>query len=228
MSLIVFLAALVFVAYELFQVRTILVEGCESRSQEDIIALSGLEYDKSIFLLDKQGVMDALATDPGIKPVSMEITYPDKITITIEERHAQGYIEKEGAYVVIDDEGWVLQVVMMPEEAEVYPRVMGLSADTFEIGKRIGTDDTFKIKVFSRVLEAVNAKGMTLSGIDLSLASDIVIHLTQGFSIELGDDINLADKLNLADAAINELLQMGKTAGALDVSSSKKAYYREN
>lgn len=227
MSLIIFLGALVFVAYELFQVRTVSVLGCETISQKDIIALSEIQYDRCIFFLDKRQVMENLAADPGIKPVSVEITYPDKVTVTIEERHPKAYIENEGAVILIDKEGWVLEVKLSADDEIEYPQVLGLPADTVKVGERIGTDDTFKIEVLTRVLKTAEQKESALSSVDVSLAVDIAVTLDNGFTVELGDDMNLESKFDLAAAAIGELQQRGKTAGTLDVSSAKKAYYRD-
>jgi cell division septal protein FtsQ len=226
-SLIIFICALIFVAYELFKVRKITVTGCETRSQDDIITLSSLEYDESIFLVDKQEVMDALALDPYIKPVEVQIKYPDNVLITIEERKEAACIEKDGAFVVIDHEGWVLRVVMTHEEAP-YLLVTGLPADSVEVGNQIGTSDTFKIGVLTRVLDALAQAGFAVNTIDVSLAADIVITLSDSLIVELGDDTNLSEKFRLVEASKQEIAQLGKTGGILDVSSVKNAYYREN
>ena len=225
-SLVIFLCALVFVAYELFKVRKITVAGCETRSQDDIIALSGLEYHESIYLVDKQEVLDALSSDPYIKPVEVQFKYPDNVLITVEERKEEACIEKDGAFVVIDHEGWVLKVVMTPEEAP-YPLIIGLPADSMVVGKQIGTTDTFKIGVLTRVLDASAIAGLAISTIDVSLAVDIAMTLSDGLIVELGDDTALAEKLRLVEASKQGIAQMGKSGGVLDVSSVKNAYYRE-
>jgi len=226
-SLIIFFCALVFVAYELFKVRKITVAGCETRSQDDIITLSGLVYDKSIFLVDKQEVLLALGSDPYIKPVEVQIKYPDNVLITVEERKEAACIQKDGAYVVIDHEGWVMTVIAASEEAP-YPVIIGLPADSVEVGKRLGTADTFKIGVLTRVLDTLAQAGFAVSQVDVSLAADIVVTLSDGLLVELGDDTSLAEKLRLVEASKKQIAQLGKTGGILDVSSVKNAYFREN
>jgi len=226
-SLIIFLCALVFVSYELFKVRKITVAGCETRSQEEIIALSGLEYDESIFLVDKQEVLDALSSEPYIKPVELQIKYPDNVFITIQERKEAACIEKDGAFVIVDHDGWVLKVVMTVEEAP-YPLVKGLPADSVEVGKQIGTRDIFKIDVLRRVLDASAEAGFAVNQIDVSLAADIAITLSDGLVVELGDDTALAEKLQLVEASKKGIAELGETGGILDVSSVKNAYYRKN
>lgn len=225
-ALVVFIGALVFVAFELFQVRTITIAGCETRSQDDIIALSGLEYNTSIFEVDKQKVLDALGTDTYIKPISVEIKYPDNVVITIEERKEAARIEKDNAYIVIDREGWVLRLDAQPDEA-AYPLVTGLPADTVLIGQQIGTSDVFKIGVLTRVLDALKSAEIAPTVIDISLAADIVLTLPDGLKVEIGDDTALDEKIKLMKASQSEITGMGKAGGVLDVSSVKNAYYRE-
>ena len=226
-SLILFLGALVFVSYQLFQVRTVTVVGCETRAPDEIIALSGISYNTSIFLVDKQRVEDALSSDPRIKPIDVEITYPDTVTLSIEERHPMAYIVKEGAYIVIDDESWVLELLAEPPPT-AYPQVTGLQADTVKVGAQIGTDDAFKIAVLKHVLHALTQTQTEVSEINLSYAVNISVRLSNGFTVKLGDDTGLEQKLKLASTVVNEMVNMGKTTGTVNVSSGKKAYYQEN
>lgn len=225
LSLVIFLCALAFVAYELFQVRKITVLGNETRSQDEIVTLSGLEYEKSIFLVDKQAALDALASDPYIKPVSIEFKYPDNVVITIEEREEAACIEKDNTYVIIDREGWVLRLATDLSEAE-YAHVTGLPADTVEVGRQLGTRDTFKIGVLTRLLDAFDSAGITPTVIDVSLAADIVLTLPDGLFVEIGDDTQLDEKMKLMEASQKELAKEGRLGGVLDVSSVNNAYYR--
>lgn len=225
-ALLLFIGALIFVAYQLFQVRTITIAGCETFSQDDIIALSGLEYNTSILMVNKQEVMSKLGSDPYVKPVSVEFKYPDNVLITIEERKEAARIEKDSAYVVIDREGWVLRFETDPAAAS-YPLVTGLPADTVLIGQQLGTRDVFKIGVLTRLLDALKTAGIEPVTIDISLAADIVFTLGDGLAVELGDDTALGEKIALMKASQGEITQMGKKGGVLDVSSVKNAYYRE-
>lgn len=226
-SLVLFTGALAFVAYQLFQVRQITVTGCETRGTDEIIALSGLELDTSIFKVDRQAVMDGIAGDAYLKPVGVEIKYPDNVVIAVEERKEAAVIEKDNAYVVIDREGWVLRFATDYGEAP-YPLVDGIGADTALVGRQIGTKDSFKIGELTRLLDAFASHGIEPERIDVSLAADVVLTLFGGLTVELGDDTQLDEKIALIEASRSEIAKMEKTGGILDVSSVKKAYYREN
>ena len=227
LALLVLLGAAVFVVYEAFKVREIVVEGCEDLSPDAVAALSGIEYEQSVFFLDKQAVMDALATEAFIKPVSVEIAYPDTVIVTIRERRRAACIEKDGAYLIIDNEGWLLEVSTSPQDI-VYPLVYGLPADTVYIAQRIGTKDLLKLEVLSRVLDAVAVSGLEPKSVDVSLAAAIVMVMPDGLKIELGDDTALDSKLDWAAAFMEE---EPETGGILDVSTvaiTEKAYHRKN
>lgn len=225
-SVILFLCALLFVAYEVLHLRSITVSGCENRSSEEIISLSGLKTGVSIFDINTDKAMEALSTDPYIKPVSVSIVYPDRVAITIKERKEAAYIKKDNAVLIIDDEGWLLNILMNTDTAP-YPQVLGLNMDEFTVGKCLEAADTFQLYVLSKVLTAARLSGFELVSIDVSLAADVVLKMKDGFTVEIGDDMELEKKFGLIISAESQLKEMGKTSGIIDVASAVKAYYRE-
>ena len=227
MAFLVLLGAAAFVIYEAFKVREINVIGADRYAADTVAALSGIEYESSVFLLDKQAVMDALATEPFIKPKAVDIEYPDKVILTIEERQPAACIEKDGALLIIDDECWLLEAQPAPQDMAL-PYIYGVQTDVVQVGQRLMTTDVFKLDVLSSVLMALRGHGMTANSIDVTVAADIVIVLPQGITAELGDDTELGAKLKLIAVSIEQLSAMGKSGGILDVSTVKNAYYREN
>jgi len=225
-SALLLVVALAFVAYMVFRVREVVVMGCKTIDAKEVAKLSGLEYGQSSILLDKQTVLDALAKDPRIKPVSIEVQYPDRVVITIKERQAAAYIEKSGALIVIDDEGWVLDVKNKPSGDE-RPLIVGLQADAFEVGQELSSGDMFRVDVMTRVLKAAEEAGISLDSVDVTLAADITMTMTNGLVVELGDDTQLDKKMALVNTSIKEITSLGKTGGILNVSAVDKAYFRE-
>lgn len=225
-SALLLLAALAFVAYMVFRVREVAVTGCETLDANDVADISGLEYGQNIFLLDKQSVMDKLSEDPRIKPVSVEPQYPDRVVITIEERQPAAYIEKNGSLIVIDDEGWILELRSQPADSE-HPMIYGLQADAFEVGQPLCSGDMFRVEVMTRVLGAAEQSDISLASVDVSLPADIMIITTDGLTVELGDDTQMHEKMSLINASIKEINALGIECGLLDVSSVKQAFFRE-
>lgn len=225
-SFILLLCALLFVAFEVLHLRSITVTGCETKTPEDVISLSGLETGVSIFTVDTGKALEALRKDPYIKPVSVDIVYPDRVNITIEERKEAAYIKKDNIVFVIDKEGWLLNILMNTDTAP-YAQVLGLNMDEFIVGKPLGAADMFQLLVLSKALTEAEASGLELVSIDIAIAADVILETKDGFTVELGDDMNLQKKFSLIKSAIAELKGRGKTSGIIDVASAANAYYRE-
>jgi len=225
-SLILLVCAVVFVAFMLFQVRNITVMGCNSLTEEQVEALSGLEYGQSIFFVDTEAVMEALKADPYVNPVSVAIKYPYTVAIEIHERTPAAYIDVSGMRLTIDSEAVLLSVDANPA-GEVKPMVTGISTDRFEVGQPLG-NDAYKRKVFSDLLSALKDCQLDVVSIDMTYTSSVKLQTSGGFIVQLGNADALATKLSLACYALDELAGQEKTAGIIDVSTGAVAYYREN
>jgi cell division septal protein FtsQ len=225
-SVILLAGSLIFVAFELFQVREISVAGCATRDAAQVAALSGLTPGQCIFFVNTEKVKDSLKSNPIIDPVSVTIVYPYTVAIEIRERTPAGYIDADGVRLTIDSEAVLLSVDTTPE-GEVAPMVTGISTDRFEVGQPLG-DDAYKRKVFSDLLSALADSNLKIVGIDLTYTSSVKLQTNAGLIIQLGNGDALATKLSLADYAVSELFKQGKGTGTLDVSTGVNAYYREN
>jgi len=225
-SALLLIVALAFAGYMVFRVREVVVLGCVTYSPDEIVEMAGVEYGESIFLLDKQALTDALLKEPRIRPVEVKTELPDRVVITIEERQPAAYIEKNGALVVIDETGWVLDVISNPTGME-RPLLIGLQADAFEVGQQLSSGDLFRVDVMTRVLQAAQEAGISLDSVNVTLAADITLETADGLEIKLGDDTRLDEKMRLVNALKEKLAAMGKTGGILNVSSVDKAYFRE-
>ncbi len=217
-------SALLFVCYQLFTVRSIIIEG--SAPHDYIRSICGLEEGKSIFFSDTKAAYKIIEEEPWLKPVEVKKVYPDKIIITVQQREIAAYVENGDVLLAIDEECVVLRAEQT-ENADL-PVITGLKADVFEVGKTIGCADKFLLEVAKKVIIELEGREMDIEKIDVSFAANIVLETKQGMSIELGDDTQLGDKLRLAQATIEELSSRGDTAGILDVSAVTSAYYREN
>jgi cell division protein FtsQ len=225
-SAILLLCALLFVAYEILHVRNITVTGCETRTKEEIVALSGLEAGVSIFSVDTVKAADALMADPYIKPVSVMVIYPDCVNIEIEERKPAAYIKKDDALLIMDDECWLLEF-LTGADIVPYPQALGLSLDELNVGQRLGTVDEFQLDVLSKVLIQAKESNVSLLSVDVSYAAGVVLTIKEGYTVELGDDTHLEEKFELMKLGVKEIEGMGKTGGIIDVASALRPYYRE-
>lgn len=223
-SLIVFCAALLFVCFQLFRVRSVNIIG--SAPADYVRSLCGIELGDSIFLVDKQAALEGVEAEPWIKAVNVSIVYPDKVNIEAEQREIAAYVEKEDVLLAIDKECVVLRAEQQKELD--MPLITGLKMDVFEVGKTIGLPDKFIIDVIERILKELEGSEIEAAQVDVTFAADIVLVTGEGLKIELGDDTDLRAKLRLAAVTIKELENRGSITGILDVSAVTSAYYREN
>lgn len=225
-SVIVLACALIFIAFELFQVREIKVSGCITLDTQQIEEQSGIEYGQIIFFVDTDAAMAALATNPNVKPVSVKVVYPYSIEIEIAERTPVAYIDLDGVRLAIDSEGVLLSVDMSPQ-GEALPQVFGFSTARFEVGQPLG-EDAYKRSVFSGLLAALADSSLDIVRIDISYAASIKLETQDGYTLELGDESELTTKFTLAQRMMDEVATLGKVGGTIDVATTDHAYYREN
>ncbi len=100
-------AALLFVCYQLFSVRSIIIEG--SAPHDYVRSICGLEEGQSIFLADTEGAYDAIEAEPWLKPIEVKKVYPDKIVVTAQQREIAAYVEHADVLLAIDNECVVLR-----------------------------------------------------------------------------------------------------------------------
>ncbi len=225
-SLLLLVGALAAVAILLFQVRVIKVSGCGSLDAQEVAALSGIKIGQNIFFVDKQAAMESLAGNPVVKPVSVKVVYPYTVEIAIEERTAAAYIDVGSVRLTIDSEAVVIAVDDNPQ-GDALPQAAGFSTARFELGHALG-EDAYKREVFTRLLTALAGSGIEYVCIDLTYASAIKLTTADGFIVELGNEDNLTIKFSLTLRMMEEAGALGKSGGIIDVTTAKKAYYREN
>jgi cell division protein FtsQ len=226
-SAVVLIMALGFISYKLFRVRHFSVNGCDTLKEASVVASSGIEYDDIIFCINKPAALESIGENPMVKPVSVDIDWPDTVVITIEERKPAAYVVKEDALIVIDDEGYVLEVLLQTEEYDLV-QAAGLQISRFQIGERLGAEDTFRLDVLSRVLKQTADAELDIARIDVTQTAAIRLETADGLTIEMGDDMQIQHKMQLAMAALDDLGEMVSSTGVLDVASGSVAYYREN
>jgi cell division protein FtsQ len=222
--MVVLMIALLFVVYQLFLVRGIIVTS--SASHDYVVSLSGIEMNQSVFFVDEEKAFEQIDAEPWLEAIEVKVKYPDQVLITAELREIAAYVDKGDDFLAIDTQGVLLRIV--PEADASLPVVYGLQMDKFEVGKPLGALDPFVLAVVGRLLAELENSNLDIASIDVSLAANIILVTRQGIEIEIGDDTQLSAKFNLAANSLLWLQEQEKTSGILDVSSVSKAYYLEN
>jgi cell division protein FtsQ len=90
---------------------------------------------------------------PWIKTAEIRYTFPGSIKVMLMERHAIAWIRHMGNFLLIDEEGYVMEVSSKMDDQ--YPEIRGIQPDRFTIGKKIGTEIPDKITWLVQLLQGL-------------------------------------------------------------------------
>ena len=91
---------------------------------------------------------------PWVKFSEVRYVIPDKVYITVTERNAIAWIRYFGNYLLVDEEGYVLDVASELDGS--YPEIRGVQLDKFTLGDKIQTKEPEKITVLVQLLQGLN------------------------------------------------------------------------
>jgi cell division protein FtsQ len=112
-----------------FRIATITINGRKQLSQDEILAVGGVNGRSSLLFLDAAVVRDKLKANPWIADATVLKLYPDRLLIDIAERSAFALWQVEGRLSVISDDGAVLESYVTPHFTSL-PLVVGAGAQT--------------------------------------------------------------------------------------------------
>ena len=98
-----------------FRVQTVTVSGQVRYSAEEILAVSRIETEDSLILLDKDAIARRLRSElPYVESVTVRRVFPDGVIITVVESAAAAATEIDGSWWLINSAGKLLEKVASP------------------------------------------------------------------------------------------------------------------
>jgi cell division protein FtsQ len=95
-----------------FRITTVAINGRKQLSQDEVLAIGGVNGRSSLLFLDAATVRDKLKTNPWIADATILKLYPGQLQIDIVERTAFALWQQDGRLSVIADDGAVLEPYM--------------------------------------------------------------------------------------------------------------------
>lgn len=95
-----------------FRITTVAINGRKQLSQDEVLAIGGVNGRSSLLFLDAATVRDKLRTNPWIADATILKLYPGRLQIDIVERSAFALWQQDGRLSVIADDGAVLEPYM--------------------------------------------------------------------------------------------------------------------
>mgnify|MGYP001075735882 FL=1 len=112
-----------------FRITTVAINGRKQLSQDEVLAIGGVNGRSSLLFLDAATVRDKLKANPWISDATILKLYPGRLQIDIVERTAFALWQQGGRLSVISDDGAVLEPYMSRRFVSL-PLVVGKGADT--------------------------------------------------------------------------------------------------
>ena len=186
----------------LLSVSAITINGSEREDVLQAVAAAGLEAGTPLVLVRTDEIVDALEALPWVRVASAERMFPDPVEVRVEERIPAGWIWAAGSYLLVDDQGVVLEEAAAADPAG--------SVLQFPI-ERLQPGEAYSDQMVLGAIEFVAAGGGEVPGLELWQEGDEMWASTQGHRIRLGRPVDMAAKA----AALNAVLSDDVPAASL-------------
>jgi cell division protein FtsQ len=112
-----------------FRITTVGINGRKQLTQDEVLAIGGVNGHSSLLFLDAEAVRGKLKANPWIGEATVLKLYPGRLQIDIVERSAFALWQQDGHLSVIADDGAVLEPYVT-RRFTTLPLVVGKGADT--------------------------------------------------------------------------------------------------
>ena len=112
-----------------FRITAVAINGRKQLTQDEVLAIGGVNGRSSLLFLDAAVVRDKLKANPWIGDATVQKFYPGQLQIDIVERTAFALWQQDGRLAVISDDGAVLEPYVSRRFLAL-PLVVGKGADT--------------------------------------------------------------------------------------------------
>jgi cell division protein FtsQ len=112
-----------------FRITSVAINGRKQLSQDEVLAIGGVNGRSSLLFLDPAAVRDKLKANPWIAEATVLKLYPGQLQIDITERSAFALWQRDGRLSVIADDGAVLEPYVS-RRFTTLPLVVGAGAET--------------------------------------------------------------------------------------------------
>ncbi|MGC2812672.1 MAG: FtsQ-type POTRA domain-containing protein, partial [Bradyrhizobium sp.] len=112
-----------------FRITSVAINGRKQLTQDEVLAIGGVNGRSSLLFLDAEAVRDKLKGNPWIADATVLKLYPGRLQIDIVERSAFALWQQDGRLSVIADDGAVLEPYVTRRFITL-PLVVGKGAET--------------------------------------------------------------------------------------------------
>ncbi|MDI3310659.1 MAG: FtsQ-type POTRA domain-containing protein [Thermoanaerobacterium sp.] len=202
----------------LFDVKNIYVYGTKSVDKSDIVRLSGIEIGSNILKINKADVIKSIMRNPYIKDVSVNIIYPSKVEVKVDERLLAAQINYKDKFLYVDTDSVAVQ---LGDYNNKLPILKGINIEKFEIGSKI--DNLSNNKDIAKLLPLIYNKNI-YNAIIVN-GSKITLETKSGINVVLENVDDISYSLNFSEKILNDLEKKGYNSGNVLIVSDGNPIY---
>lgn len=205
-----------------FNVEEIRVENTGRYTQEEILQYVDIQKGQNLFLSKTRQSSERIENNlPYVEKADIKRKFPGTISIAIAEAQVAGYLEYNGAYVILSDKSKVLELRQEPPAELIELKGFEVTEAVSGRGIVFAREDTQEI--LGELSEALQRSGIRDIGrIEMVGGIQIQLRYQDRITINLGTPTELRDKLDFAKKILaDKISDMEK--GTLDVSNPKQA-----
>lgn len=163
---VLLLTVLLIIMLPQFYIESIEITGCNHISQDELLADSGLVRGEHLFrnlgggfiqlFTLRYGNIEKELSEyyPYINDIKIQLSFPSKVVITIDERKKIGYVEIPDGYAVIDMDGYVIELEA-GNAPDGVPLMQGLPVTVAVLGEQLDMTEGKGLNSCISVLNAI-------------------------------------------------------------------------
>ena len=220
---IITVMAIITLKTDIFTVKIVEVRGHKILTEDIILDTSRVTSGNNIFKERIHFIEESLMEHPYIKKAVVKRSLPNKIIINIEERKKYAAIPFMENFIIIDNEGCVLETLPTFEDLLL---VKGVHFANFSEGDVLNVKNGQQMDTLVDIITEVENLGLSVKEIDLTNTDDIRINITNLLTCKIGN----ADRLNYRFMVLNSILEDLRmkdiNRGVIDISHEGYPSYR--
>lgn len=211
----------------IFNISSIEVVGNSSITREEIVKSSGIVYGKNILLFSKKVAMRGIFKDPYVKLIKIERKFPNRVVINVVERVPGFKLPYVGSFVILDEEGVVVEVLPIGGRKVELPVAVGLKFNDFKVGDQLKIENKDTFDALMGIVVEIRPSGLLqgMKEIDITDVNNVSITFEDGNEILLGEPIDVANKLSFAKSILQDIKEKNRK-GIIDISHMGDPVFR--
>jgi len=181
----------------------------------------------------KKAEADILKKCTYVKSVVVKYLVPDKIHIMIEERNPMCAIPHLGSYLIMDDEGVIIDIVADAKDQNL-PVVKGIRFESYEMGQALKLDNSDSMENIYTLINAIKKSDdgssykleEMVDYIDVSETKEVSLLIDSRIVVNLGDLRDLDYRISVLKYILQNILK-SEDRGILDFTAGEKPIFRQ-